>query len=169
MSIWPPFFSFSGSGVSYINFSRKQKSTNLNHMDNSSGESIFFGCFDFFLWPVLWWCCFVSCCLVPCGSGPREMPAKRANKPPTNCEVWRLPKPWCKHCQHIKVNKRSWDNISLCTGGRPKDEADPPQLYWPPSMHPCFHVFVRTKRRKPSHPRRQGGPYRHPNGVVNGK
>lgn len=138
-------------------------------MDNSSGESIFFGCFDFFLRPVLWWCCFVSCCLVPCGSGPREMPAKRANKPPTNCEVWRLPKPWCKHCQHIKVNKRSWDNISLCTGGRPKDEADPPQLYWPPSMHPCFHVFVRTKRRKPSHPRRQGGPYRHPNGVVNGK
>jgi hypothetical protein len=66
------------------------------------------------------------CCLVSCGSGLREMPAKRANKPPTNCEVWRLPKPWCKHCQHIKVNKRSWNNISLCTGSRPKNEADPP-------------------------------------------
>ena len=109
-------------------------------MDNSSCESIFFGCFDFFLRPVLWWCCFVSCCLVPCGSGPREMPAKRANKPPTNCEVWRLPKPWCYHCHDIKVNKRSWDNISICTGGRPKDEVAPPPNHT--GLQVCIHVLT---------------------------
>ncbi len=93
LSIWPPFFFiFRIRRKLHQLFVKKKNSSNLNPMDNSSGESIFF-----FWWVVWIFFCGLSCgvvvlclvvlCPVDQGSGSREMPAKRANKPPTNCEV----------------------------------------------------------------------------------
>ena len=135
---------------SYINFSSKNSTnlnvhtTNLNPMDNSSGESIFFFCGGLFLFfsvaclVVLLFCVLSSCALWIRDQGQGKCLRSAQINPPQTARHGG----YQSHGAIIAMISR-WTKGPGITGGRPKDEADPPQPYWPPSMHPCFNVFVR--------------------------